>query len=514
MPLTAETILSQPAQVYAAGNRPLAQRKSFTWLQTAALSAMVGLAGLMGSAHAHEGHDLTPTAVTASAAAATQAIPAQFASNTLQDQATRGSLTWMDAQGQVDGMKLLGQWEAGGLTPMQAFELINVLTWTQSPVVARTQQALDSAAQLSQVTQDIGAIQTARNAEFFLRRNNCEVLAERGLLPMAEAINIRSGQGKSWEDVRGYWNALTQQRRSDAVAPFAHADAASMQAARQSLLQATEVAGLASLRIPLATWGNAQALERLADRVEAANTQLQQITGMTGQVLGLNNRASLTATSPSDDAFAYLSKGGNMALAGFWEDIPHEWLHALDSTLRTAPVNEQVLGGYSLTQQLQEGGARNGLEQSWQGLGQALDSNSTHSGGQWLHKRTEHLQQLKTGTADDTARAIYLGAPSEMVAYAWGAYVQSQLQPDSVFADTKTASRPAYDGVVGPTLLEASQAQGTWKQLFSAVDGQWWKTAQGQAITPESAPQLPDMQGWRAARQVPNKPTQTTRMGM
>lgn len=499
-------ILSSPAQSVTVGSRPVHQRRSWGVFQKAAAAVLLSATALVAQAHDRPSADgaAHTEAVSASQAVATQA--ARLSSNSLLDKAGQGGVAWMSAAGQVDGKAMLEQWRQGGVSVEQAFELINVLALTQSPVIGRTQGSLDKAAEVSASTRAIADIQNARNAEFFLQRHGLEALVDTQRISAVEAFNVQTGEDQSWDQALDYWNTLARQRYGEAPLVNAKASGADVATAQQALLNAVDQVGLASLRVPLAAWGNPAAMTAMADRLVEANATLQQLTGWSGQVLGLNGRISITPFAPADNAFAYRAADGTLRLDTHWEDVPHEWVHVLDSVLRTAPVAD-VLGGDSLSHQVFTDGHTDAIGQAWKSTSVSWSTSETVGG--WLERRQRMLNGLAEGSSEDKAKALYFGSSNEMMGYAWGAYVQSQVAKDSVFHDARQAERMAYDGEHGPTVAQASGMKQDWQALFQTVGQQWW------AHQSAPAAQMPSLAQWRQDRQpLPSAQPQPSRLAM
>lgn len=475
----------------AVGPTPISRRRAFGFWKTAALATILGTIGLSGAAQAHEHEVSSPSILPITQMALSQ--PAQLAPNVVLERAAAGRYAWVSRTGEVDGHGLLNHWEAQGLRPEQAMELLNVFTLTQSPVLARTQEGLARASQLSRTTQDLLEIQTQQNADAFLRRYNSDRLVEKGLVSPVEALNRSAGDDATWSSVHAYWDAMRTQRFGESPQPLsANADTGAVATAQAHLQAAVDEAGLSSLRVPIGLWGNPAVLEKMAQRVREANTTLQQLTGLEGQVLGMNGRVSFSPYSPVGNGFAYQGADGGLRMDARWEDIPHELFHLYDSALRTAPVDTQAFGGSMLSQQvLGQSLVANPLEKtaqtvfsSWSKEGKAAD---------WMRQRSSYLAGLSQGSEDDRATATYVGSASEMVAYAWGSYVQSQVGQDSVFFDAQRSEREAYDGQRGPTLSQAASMKHGWAQLFGAI-----RTSLTPAVV------LPSIQQWRQGRAGPS----------
>lgn len=498
-----EHILASPERSVAVGSKPMVQRRSWGWMEKAATAVLFSAAAFAAQAHgpAEVGHTHTPPVIEATQTKAPTTQSARVSSNVLLDKASRGEVSWMSAQGQVNAADMLEQWRAGGVSVEQAFEMMSVLMLTQSPVIARTQGALEHAEKVSLSTRDIAEVRSARNAEFFLRRHGLDALVEDGRISPVEAVNVQSGEGMGWDQALDYWKVMARQRHADPLQTPVESTPQELASAQQALASAVNQVGLASVRIPLAAWGSSPALNTLAERLVKANATLEKITGWSGQVLGLNGRLAITPFSPSDNAFAYVAPDKTLRLDGQWEDIPHEWVHVLDSVLRTAAVDTQVMGGASLSHQVFTQGSTDAIGQAWKNASASWSTSETV--GDWMARRQIMLKGLAEGSSEDQAKALYFGSANEMMGYAWGAYVQSQVPKDSVFHDARQAERMAYDGEHGPTVAQASGMKKDWQALFQTVGQQWW----AQQAAPAAS--MPSLAQWRQGREQPPAPKAT-----
>lgn len=457
--------INSQSKVFVMGGKPLAQRNVSHWLQRAALGVLISVAA--SSAFAHGSHNQTSIAIAPQVQ--TQIIPAQFAGTAFEQKMLDHKLDWA-AQSHVDGEKLLKQWENGGVTPLQAVELINVLMLTQSPVVATTQQALDFAVYQSQATKNIFDVKNERNAMFFLRSADTVELIKNNTLSNVEVMTLSEFDAPSWNDVRTYWSKFSSDRMDDKPQSTSSTD---FTAARQKLLTAVNDAGLSSLRVPLATWSSPQRVELLAQRIEQANEQLQQLTGWDGKVLGMNNQLNVSVMKPGSSCVTYQTQQGQIAITSSWEDLAHEWLHGMQ-----AVVARQHVGSEGLTQAFNITGAQQTqLEATWGGV--VDDVKHSTSSGKWQSNLNTYLngsstvQPLRPVQWDsmETARAYYT-SPSETMAYAWGSYVQSQLPLNSALHPQSSHYNVA-DGIIAPTANAAAGQKTTWTNAFQKLST-WW----------------------------------------
>lgn len=101
--------------------------------------------------------------------------------------------------------------------------------------------------------------------------------------------------------------------------------------AMEDLAQATHEVGLKHLQVPLASWGCAPCLSDIALGLRQANADLSAVTGWSGPVLGLDGRVGLTlGVLEQANTDGHERSGQLLELRSDWQDLPHEWFHALD----------------------------------------------------------------------------------------------------------------------------------------------------------------------------------------
>ena len=393
----------------------------------------------------------------------------------LDSQAQKGS-TWVSGSGQVDGEALLNGWRDAGISPEMAVELLNVIMLTQSPVLARTAAVENRARRQAARTEGVFAVRTPEQAATFLHAHRVDRLAWAGVLHSEEVFNTLPGEGFDWPAVAGYWVQWASLRQDERLRRAHPASAETMAEARDALAGAATEAGLAGLRVPLASWSDPAALQALAERLRAVNRSLGAISGLEGPTLGLNGRVELTITSPRRQGMAFAHGPNWTGVAASWEDLPHEWFHALDFALPRPAVAPETPDMGLLTDALARRRARNALEEGWQRLPAHLDTLAGGGARAWHVERRQRVAALLAqGDKDARWKADYLQERREVLAFQWQAFVQSQLAPGHPSFDTA-----ATDGRRGPRFQEATGSRLAWNQAMGMVVQMWWQ--------PETAP--------------------------
>ena len=492
----AAALLSSANQSWVVGPTAAQDRPASRWLKKAMQQGLLGLVLVGASLASPASEAISPPASVSSVAPdrqATVALIAPVIVPTALEQRAR-ELPWVLPSGQIDGAQLIDTWRKGGVSPSQAAQLLNVLVLTQSPVVAQTAAVRDRARRQTERTAGILDVKTSEQASAFLENSNLEALAWEGVIHSSEAMSVQSGEGFTWPDVEAYWHRLSPDRADEANSEARTTgwgidpNKQDMTAAREALVNAVRDSGLAGVRIPLPAWNDSANVTTVAQRIQESNAVLQEVTGWTGPVLGLNGRMEWTIYSPLNlGATFYRGPLETVVLSG-WEDLPHEWFHALDYALRSAPVDLDTAGGATLTQQWEgqaTAHAHHDLNQSWGTLHDRLRSFSVERGDAWFNDRDARVQALQAShNEDDQWRAGYLRQKHETIAFAWQAYVQTHLSDHSA-----SWTQQATDGRMGPREQEALAMAPVWKSLFQEVGTQWWST------------QHRTVRQWRAERQ-------------
>lgn len=488
-----ETLLATAQRTWVAGAKPARERRAAQWLGHALRQGLVGvvLVAAMATATAGRGPDvpaLPHDRTDAVAMATAQLVP------TAIDRRAK-DLPWVLPSGQVDGGRLLDFWKEGGVTPEQAAQLLNVLVITQSPVVTQTDAARQRVERQVARTAGILDVRTREQAAAFLTAHGTDALAWQGILHSSEAVNNDPGERFTWPDVLNYWHRLSPDRLDEANSEprttgwGIDPQAQDMASARADLVAAVAESGLASLRVPLPAWNDAANVRNVAQRVRESNALLQQVTGWEGPVLGLGGRVEWTVYNPLNlGATFHRSAQETIVLSG-WEDLPHEWFHALDYALRTAPVDLDASGGATLTQQWDAHSHGTDVDRTWGTLHDRLRNRATELGHAWYLDRDDRIARLKASHDDDDHwRARYLQHRHETIAFAWQAYFQTHLG-----ANAASWTREANNGQMGPIDSEAEAMAPVWTALFQDLKAGWWATQH--AVTPT-------LDTWRQGRRA------------
>lgn len=247
-------------------------------------------------------------------------------------------------------------------------------------------------------------------------------------------------------------------------APLGPAD---LTVARTQVVRAVEAAGLKQLNVPLGVWDDPIRLADLAAGLRLANGDLQAITGWEGGVLGLDGRLTLTP-GVIDHALVdgRAPDGRRLEMETDWQDLAHEWMHALDFALARRSLAHPRFG--TLTDH------RTGWLRHWRpsptatAWWAAVDRVETAGAG-WVARREQAVAQHALARRRDLQG--YWTDPAELLAFAWEARVRrldglALLGAPSFEADPQDLLAPraqelaAMEPAWAPLLEEARQALG------------------------------------------------------
>lgn len=372
-------------------------------------------------------------------------------------------------EGQTNAEDLFNSWMDSGVSPEQAMELINVIMLAQSPVITQSPQAVQKAQALAERTRGVWAIESGEQAEAFLERHSAVALYQEGLVSDPELMNTLGGRDAQWEDVVQYWWDWSSRRFDEPLYRPEVGDQEQMQQAQQRLQKVAQRLGLASLRVPVSTWDSPKSLEKLAQRLEETGQALVQSTKMDGPVLGLGSRVHLTVGAPRQLGVTWPGENGSIHVHAAWEDLSHEWFHALEMAMRPGEKDLTVPGGATLSHELTTRAANSPLEQVWHSLSSRLELSEAAHGHDWLEARKARVETLSKGNEEEQWQAGYLMERHELLAFQWQAYFQLHIDDNHPAFDPRTG-----DGIHAPKPQQASDARQVWEKAMALVNESWW----------------------------------------
>ena len=304
--------------------------------------------------------------------------------------------------------------------------------------------------------------------------------------------------------------------------------------ARAVVVSAVDAVGLAALRIPPTVANDPIRLQELAARLLKANADLQEVTGWSGGVLGLNERVVLDLTAVGTDGMAGKDSNGFINIKAHWSSLAHEWYHALDfaqTDYLPAPTRVHTLSEHHkpeafMAHAMDDMGLVSAQRALWTAINNPrLTDNDRHAivvtadrnANAMANATIPMFQRLhevdrnaaRTGVSSEGSPWLtwrrsaseggvakwvmggedYLLNPTEILAFSFAAHVNVQL------GDTPhvlwPASRPDDMSVsYYPTSVEARALAPVWTAHLTTL-GSWWDTdtRTRHAITAVSAPE-------------------------
>lgn len=262
------------------------------------------------------------------------------------------------------------------------------------------------------------------------------------------------GSARDWENLE---RALT---RGPAF-PDAPSDL-TMAQAKAELERVGLAVGLRSLLLSPVEFETPQRVWLLAQGLERANAELEQLSGWKGGVLGLNGRVELTLRSPWEySAFGIANMGpdGRLEIVTAWSALAHEWFHAVDMVARTHALSRPI------PDPLTNGVARADLVRAPKVVAAAMAIKAVVDDPKSRWKQTRQALEEE----DDRE---YLARPSEAAAFAFGALASSKALP-ILGSGSLRVDRAAEPQRV-PTDADLDTYGGVVDAYFRSLDGLDW----------------------------------------
>lgn len=308
----------------------------------------------------------------------------------------------------------------------------------------------------------------------------------------------------------------------------------SLDEAKKILKDAVSETGLAALRIQRNVASDPQVLLDLAQNLLRANKVLQDQTGLSGKVLGLNNRVILSLDAFLETATTRIGQD-YIPITSWWDKLPHEWFHALDRTQGeyvrqwgVLPKSNNTLSGtndpavreitsygdpYRLADaqhELWKGlsdpsltlGDRKNIQMSYQETYKKISEEdlSREAAGStweiqekaakslvaekspWMHWSNQGYNKEKysslAGIIFPNKKASYINDRTEMLARAFGAGTKN-IEHEKSLKDKTTIAFPEVEGltenlaVYDVTEIEARAVRPVWRKYFESISS-WW----------------------------------------
>lgn len=230
----------------------------------------------------------------------------------------------------------------------------------------------------------------------------------------------------------------------------------SWEEAKDSLAQATHDVGLKHVRVPLALWGCAPCLSDMALGLRQANADLSAIAGWSGPVLGLDGRVGLTlGVLESAHADGHERSGESLEVRSDWQDLAHEWFHALDLVVgrqtqpfpRPEPLSAYPPGSWRWV-------ASSSAARHWWRAQNRLFA----AGAPWIERRRVFGEQ--------TLDPNYWTAPAELLAFGFEHHVRTSTKSTWLL-------EPPHDGlsydpafVLAPLDVEQAKMAPLWEPML------------------------------------------------
>lgn len=360
---------------------------------------------------------------------------------------------------------ILQVWKKNGVSLTQANELMSILYWTQSPMITTDQNFQQQVKKNRQSAQIIWDIKTGQQASNFLYHHNLDEYVEMGSISQFEANTVSSASSwselkKNWEKINPYFDA-TQQNLTKNDAREDHFKKDDLKMVYQNLNEMVSQVGLKGLRVPLSIWDSPQQIRKLTTDLSQMNQLLQSTTHLKNGVMGLN--AFVYTPLSVENCVTYQNKQGDINIISSWSNYAHEWFHGLQANLLSEKKNlSQNFKEKSMTPVFQE----------------ALDKMISYSKSQgtWINNLESFLNKNPTkvpnwsaefSTSDELKN--YYTNPIEMLAYSWGAYIETKSEEIFPTKQNFHQSQNLKTSVFVPSKNEAKNMEFIWLDLMKNI---------------------------------------------
>lgn len=288
------------------------------------------------------------------------------------------------------------------------------------------------------------------------------------------------------DDHPEYWQDVKRELASDI--PATHAPPpkkVAMDQAIAAMEQAVRDAGLRSFSPSLWQMRSPEALLDTAEKLQAANAELERATGWKGQVLGLDGRVELSMgplveveVAPTAAALVAADATGRLQMVSGWNELGHEWFHAFDHvaarevlvnpSARPLTENAQVLRSFH----------DQDIKVAIRNLNESLNDGSPN----WERQREE---------VDDRNENVYFTRGTEVGAFAFAAYLNAtgaKVLLPSNYQDGLDLLEPHR----APSIEEREHQAPFFKAVFQAT--------QPLNLSGHGAPKMKPIDQWRSMR--------------
>lgn len=375
-----------------------------------------------------------------------------------------------DKSGAINGAEMIKKWKDLRVSPDQMMGLVEVLIFTQSPVVSADPSVLEDAKALSAHTYEIFTLTTETQIINFLNKKSIAHLEREGWLAPGSTL-VNSRRMTEFSQVLDVWEQFSQFTDSGVKAPLYNPDDESPQKMAQalaSLKMAVHDTGLNSLKIPLPMWSSSEHLSEVAFHLQQSNRELQSITHWNGAVLGLKEKVNLTVTYAHDLSFASVADNGSIDIQASFSSLAHEWEHALEYVLAQQVGYKPQKGPALLTQAVSDG-VSHPLVQQWKTVGDHVDNVMRNTWYTTLQEKSKRFPQ----------NASYYANRHEHMAYTFEAFAQGQLP---ITASLRYLPQADRSGAIGPTAQQARETSAAWDMVFSYLKQTWWNSPATPAV--------------------------------
>lgn len=345
---------------------------------------------------------------------------------------------------------LMNTWRAAGMDPSMISEVLSSAK-KALPVLDGLPEAI------VQQRQEEALIATAHLNVLF-REDQANIARLGKMNPGLEFPPAPVDEGWRQQDWDEFWDEMREEA-SSGVQPPPTGPAPTMEEARRALAQAVQVTGLRSLSPSLEAWNSPRELVRTAQRLEAANSQLETITGWKGKVLGLDGRVELSLGRPWSfnmlEGLVAADNAGRLQMSTTWHALGHEWFHGFEYV-----ASRMVMGRSSarpLSENMQP--LRSVAVPHVHGAMKDLLSATKEEMPTWKMNRERAARE----------RDEYWLRPTEVLAFGFGSYIEQIHQASALTNLDRSRSMRHNEPERGPSVWEVEALDTPFQALFDAA---------------------------------------------
>lgn len=343
---------------------------------------------------------------------------------------------------------LVRAWKGSGMSPSQAFSALELV---------------------KRAIPDMEHVSSGKRTPLIMRSLATNLEIQEKFAPYLDSMSQSQGvesdeevlpEGWTQDSWDAMWENVEAHVRASGDVPSVMPGEGGMEQALTSLGKIVQITGLRSLSPTLDAWQSPEAMFEIAERLEKANAQLEQITGWEGKVLGMDGRVELTLGRPLHQegygGMVSASRDGRVQMFSSWRAIGHEWFHTFDFVVSRTTMARSTIDT---------------LSSNMQPLRQVSNPHVHSAMAQALRTADEDtpLWQMSRESFSKETGNPYWVLPSEVMANGFATVVEELYQADALGVIPENRRQRREYPVKGPSQWEVQALQAPFQALFDAA---------------------------------------------